>query len=266
MVGLLVIFGETKAMLNNFYVYIINKFWSGFFNHAALDVLEKRKRWTIDALMRIPSGKTILDAGAGTGMFKSFCNHLKYISQDLAEYDGSGDGLGFQSGNWVNLKHDIVSDISSIPRPDNSFDVILCTEVLEHVVEPVKAIVEFSRLLRSDGILILTVPFCCIAHQTPYFYSSGYSKYYYQSVLPDNGFDIIELTSLGNYFDKFIESFSLTYQEVKRSCKTNVIERILYLFFSSILLILLKKWVIKGDQSVDVLTQGICIVAKKKGL
>ena len=53
---------------------------------------------------------------------------------------------------------DIRMDITKIDYPDNSFDVILCNHVLEHVPEDVKAITEFSRVLKKNGWAVLQVP------------------------------------------------------------------------------------------------------------
>ena len=46
---------------------------------------------------------------------------------------------------------DFVSDLLNIPVPDKSYDVILCTEVIEHVPDPISAINEISRILKSGG-------------------------------------------------------------------------------------------------------------------
>jgi SAM-dependent methyltransferase len=43
--------------------------------------------------------------------------------------------------------------------PDNGFDMIVCTEVLEHVLQPFSAVEELRRLLRPGGLLFVTVPF-----------------------------------------------------------------------------------------------------------
>src|SRR5262249_7408651 len=49
-------------------------------------------------------------------------------------------------------------DITDIPHPDGSFDVILCIHVLEHVEDDRKAMRELRRILARDGFAIVLVP------------------------------------------------------------------------------------------------------------
>ena len=57
-----------------------------------------RLKWVKDALTNIPAGKRVLDAGAGELRNKQFCGHLVYVSQDICQYEGKGDGVGLQTG------------------------------------------------------------------------------------------------------------------------------------------------------------------------
>jgi ubiquinone/menaquinone biosynthesis C-methylase UbiE len=50
-------------------------------------------------------------------------------------------------------------DIHKIPFPENSFDVILCNHVLEHVDDDIQAMREMHRVLKSKGFAVLQVPF-----------------------------------------------------------------------------------------------------------
>ena len=120
---------------------------------------DQRFVWVSKKLKELSSGLKILDVGSGERPFQKFCGHLNYVSQDSAKYDGIGDVIGLQTGSWNRDNIDIISDIIKIPEPDNSFDAILCTEVIEHVPDPIKALEELTRLLKPGGIIILTAPF-----------------------------------------------------------------------------------------------------------
>lgn len=162
---------------------------------------QNRINWVKQTLESLPSGIRILDAGAGEQQYKQFCSHLNYVSQDFAQYNPKQLDKGLQMPKWEYGKLDLISDINNIPEPDKSFDAILCTEVFEHIPEPIKAIKEFSRLLKKNGTLIITAPFCSMTHFAPYHYYSGFNRFFYEKHLVDNGFEIISIDYNGNYFD-----------------------------------------------------------------
>ena len=113
----------------------------------------RREAWIEKTLRALPDGQRILDAGAGEQVHKAACQHLTYVSQDFAQYDGQGDNRGLQMKEWDYSKLDLISDITAIPEEDSSFDAILCTEVFEHLPEPIQALKEFHRLLKQGGTL-----------------------------------------------------------------------------------------------------------------
>ncbi len=151
-----------------------------------------REQWLARVLREIPAGSRILDAGAGEQQYKRFCQHLKYVSQDFAEYDGTGDSVGIQTGKWRRDGLDIVCDIVNIPEPDGAFDAVMCVEVLEHLPDPIGALRELARLLRPGGILIVTAPFCSMTHFSPYFYHTGFSENFYKWWCDRLGLKILE--------------------------------------------------------------------------
>ncbi len=160
-----------------------------------------RKAWVKNALGQIAAGSRILDAGAGQCQFREFCSHLDYVAQDFSKYDGQGDTKGLHMGSWDYSRIHIISDITAIPEADASFDAVMCTEVFEHLPDPVAAIREFSRLLRPGGKLILTAPFCSLTHFAPYHFYTGFNRYFFERYLPEYGLAIDELSTNGNFFE-----------------------------------------------------------------
>lgn len=220
-----------------------------------------RNRWIEETLKNIEKGSRILDAGAGEQKYKKYCLDLIYVAQDFAEYDGKGNGIGLHSGKWDQTKLDIISDIVSIPEPDSSFDAIMCIEVFEHLPNPILAIKEFSRLLKNNGKLILTAPFCSLTHLAPYHFYSGFNKYFYEKWLNEYGFKIIEINNNGNYFEYLaqeVRRIKTVAQEYSDN-KPNLIETI------SIKLILkmLQRFSNNDKNSHELLNFGYQILAEK---
>lgn len=171
-----------------------------------------RQAWLKKVLAAISSGSRLLDAGAGELKNRQHCTHLEYVSQDFGQYTGGKDAAvtqGLHGIQWDTSRIDLVCDITAIPAPDASFDVILCSEVLEHVPEPTHVLDEFARLLKPGGVVILTAPFGSNVHMAPYHFCSGFSRYWYEHHLTLRGFEIKELVSNGDWY-------SLLRQEILR--------------------------------------------------
>lgn len=127
----------------------------------------------------LPPGSRVLDAGAGSCKYRSLFKHCRYETQDFCQYEG--DLVKYLQ------PIDYVGDIAHIPVPDATFDAILCTEVLEHVVEPVAVVREFSRLLKPGGQLWITTPHGAYVHMEPYHFNCGLTEFWYRHWLPDAG-------------------------------------------------------------------------------
>lgn len=223
-----------------------------------------REAWLEKTLNQIPAGSRILDAGAGELRYKRFCLHLDYVSQDFAQYDGKGDGRGLQPGSWDTSNVDIVSDITAIPESDASFDAVMCTEVFEHLAEPIKAIREFARLLKPGGLLILTAPFCSLTHQAPYHFYTGFNRFFYETHLLANGFKIVELQKNGNFFEYLAQEIRRIPGVVARYGKENKYTSLESLSIK-VCLSLLERLSNEETGASELLNFGYHLIARKNG-
>jgi SAM-dependent methyltransferase len=66
--------------------------------------------------------------------------------------------IDYLTADLYNSQAMVKMDITHIEYPDESFDIILCNHVLEHVLDDKKAMGEFYRVLKRDGWAILLVP------------------------------------------------------------------------------------------------------------
>ena len=109
------------------------------------------------------------------------CAHAPY-----ARYFPNRVGFDITPGEGV----DVVGDAHKLPFGDREFAVVVCTEVLEHLHTPHRAIAEMFRVLKPEGTLILTTRFVFPMHDTPHdFYR--YTKYGLKHLFKD--WKIVEL-------------------------------------------------------------------------
>jgi len=164
----------------------------------------QRENWVKLQIESIEAGKKILDAGCGWQIYRPYCSHLQYYSQDFGKYDGIGDGEGAQTRIFEYGKLDYVGNIWEINEVDNFFDVILCTEVIEHVPYPNETIKELYRIIKPGGVLLITAPFNSAPHMTPYYYYSGFASNWYRYSGESLGLEIESMEFCGNAMDKNI--------------------------------------------------------------
>lgn len=154
----------------------------------------QRDKWIKEKSLSVKIGSVVLDIGAGTCPYKDFFQHCSYIALDFAKYKGLK-----RNGQATYGKIDIISDILCIPVKSNSIDVVLCTEVLEHVFDPINAINEMARVLKTNGTILITAPLGSGLHQLPYHFYGGFTPEWYKkcfqmnklftkNIIPNGGF------------------------------------------------------------------------------
>lgn len=178
-----------------------------------------RRNWIIGKISQIPDGSILLDAGAGEMKYEKYCNRLKYIAQDFGKYSPEECDKGLKGKDiWDTSRVNILCDIVDMPIEDNTIDAVLCSEVFEHLKNPVLALKEFSRVIKPGGILLLTAPFSSMVHMAPYHFASGFSEFWYYEHMKDYGFEIKEIKPYGNYFKWISQELFRTNEMAARYC------------------------------------------------
>jgi 2-polyprenyl-3-methyl-5-hydroxy-6-metoxy-1,4-benzoquinol methylase len=156
-----------------------------------------RDAWIASVAAQIPPGSSVLDVGAGSCPYREVFAHTGYKTHDFKKYEGYIDA-DRQEGTYGEL--DYISDIVALPILSGSFDVVMCTEVLEHVPEPIRAFGEMARVVRPGGLLILTAPLGSGLHQEPFHFYGGYTPHWYEMMAKRFGLIVEEISPNGTFF------------------------------------------------------------------
>lgn len=172
-----------------------------------------------------PAGARVLDAGSGDAPYRPLFAHCEYLTHDWA----ASPHPGAQSA-------DIVSDLAALPLPDGELDLVVCTEVLEHVPDPGRALAELARVLRPGGRIMLTVPFVGELHEEPFdFYR--YTPYALEHLLGQAGFADVEVRPLTGWYSTLahvLRHNALSTRGQPRTARSTFVVSFLILAFSEL--------------------------------
>jgi SAM-dependent methyltransferase len=95
----------------------------------------------------------VLDVGCGVKPYYPFFRHAasEYVGVDVVE----------------NAAADLHGSVEELPVPDASFDVVLCTQVLEHTIDPQQAVRELRRVLAPGGRVLASTHGVEVYHPSP---------------------------------------------------------------------------------------------------
>lgn len=156
---------------------------------------EDRDRWEVRAVNRwvsanlpavlagAPSG-ALLDVGCGEQPFRPLveANHRAYVGMDVVQ----------NASRTVSVLGDLEHvDSSAMPYP-----LVLCTEVLEHVVDIDLSFRGLRRLTLTGGLVMVTVPFLFPVHMEPYDFRR-LTEYGVARLAADHGFSVVSSERLG---------------------------------------------------------------------
>jgi SAM-dependent methyltransferase len=139
-------------------------------------------------LPHLAPGIKVLDAGSGR-------LPEQQLRSDLLATGATLETLDFLPGEGV----DHVADIADTKLPSESYDGILCMQVLEHVPDPSAVCRELFRLARPGAQVIVTAPQSAWLHNLPYHYFH-FTKIGFRKLLEDAGFEVQAVDPQGGHF------------------------------------------------------------------
>ena len=133
----------------------------------------------------------LLDSGCGSMPYKdlilsnsAITNYVGLDIEDSLDYEG--------------IQPDFLWDGKKMPFDDATFDVVISTEVLEHVSDPDSYLKEVKRVLKPQGKFFFTVPFLMSLHEVPHDYYR-YTPYALEMIFKRVGFTDINIKPMGGY-------------------------------------------------------------------
>jgi SAM-dependent methyltransferase len=142
----------------------------------------------LDVSQSVAPGALLLDGGAGNCKYRSFFPHARTIAFDLVPQRRRKYGEVELAGN-----------LYDIPFKDDTFDVVINIEVLEHLQEPGQALVELFRVLRPGGRLFLVAPQGWEEHFLPHDYFR-FTRFGLRYLFEKAGYKIVSIEPLGGFF------------------------------------------------------------------
>lgn len=147
--------------------------------------LALRQRATVNAWVIAKARGRLIDVGCGnSALQQALPTSVEYVGLDYP----ATVALGYQG------RADVLCDAIRLPIATASADILTFLDVLEHLREPDRAIAEAARVLRTDGLCLVRVPFLYPLHDEPYDYQR-WTEHGLRVLFGESGFEICELES-----------------------------------------------------------------------
>jgi len=102
------------------------------------------------------AGREVLDAGCGVGYGSAY---LAETARRVVGVDIDGDAIGYARQRYAAPNVEFVqADVCAMPFDDAAFDVACSFEAIEHVPDPERLVAELRRVVRADGVCVLSTP------------------------------------------------------------------------------------------------------------
>jgi ubiquinone/menaquinone biosynthesis C-methylase UbiE len=205
------------------------------------------------------AGAFVLDIGCATQWpIKLLPSSYYYIGVDFLN----------TADNFYKTQPDVYGDAQKLPIATNSIDSVLLLDVLEHLQNPDQALNEIFRVLKSNGVLILQVPFLYPIHDAPYDYRR-YSKFGLNEMLSRHGFFIVRESFSGNLLESsaVISNIAMTKTVLNWLSQRRIASIFVFILPLYIILNNILNWILsKISPADDMMPLSYQMVWKKKSI
>jgi len=165
--------------------------WLGFWPRAGIKAVfdpenARNFEFIVEQRCQMDNQSYVLDAGAGEQPYRAIFEGLNYESTDMP-------------GGFYKNKQDFECELHDIPRPNNHYDLVLLTQVLEHVPDPHATLSEINRILKPNGKLLISVPLNGPLHGEPWHFFQ-FTHYGLNQLAINSNFHINEIEKVGGAF------------------------------------------------------------------
>lgn len=144
------------------------------------------REFLIEEERKLQPQSLVLDASAGKKPYKDIFENHRYESCDIP-------------GGFYAERHDFECFLDAIPKPNDYYDVVLLTQVLEHVPIPVDVLEEIKRILKPKGKLLISVPLNGPLHGEPWHFFQ-FTHYGLNELSKRHEFKISAIEKIGGAF------------------------------------------------------------------
>ncbi|WAC19652.1 class I SAM-dependent methyltransferase [Luteolibacter sp. SL250] len=200
------------------------------------------ERWHVHEFIRkeamplMKPGIKVLDAGSGR-------EQEQYLRKELLATGATLHTCDFCEGPGV----DFVADVSDLPFEAASYDIVLSTQVLEHVMDPQKVVSEMARVLKPGGKLFLTTPQSSPLHNLPWNFFN-FTNLGLRLLFDTAGLKVVKEQAQGGHFTLLAYQLHWTLNVLRGLSLPGVLKKPLILFWQACFGFLFKVILIRLDR------------------
>lgn len=203
--------------VDTFYDKLWKDEWYGSHNYDPTSA--SIKRILLKVIEKNCTGKSLIDVGCGEGRLLDLIRK-NFDLDDISGADFSKEALNLAEKKGLDVFNADLTDINTFPP--KKWDLVICSEVLEHIDDDILALQNLRKLMNENSKLIITVPYSMKYWSRSDKFAGHVRRYEFEEItnkLEDNGFQISQIFVWGALFYSNYHSFTQKFEPGKIKSK-----------------------------------------------